>query len=828
MKTQRNLFHLFIFTAALAAAPLFAQNNQRPAAPPARGGQPADGATGDYASDIVVVSDAQQQALDQAKQALTQGTGAGDHATLDTAIKEMERAQAALAAAKKTPDQLPAAIAAEQSAYQALLKATPREYRMARARNQGQNQRQGGSAGQPDQQQMDQLDMPEEQNRYETERQAAAQPNAQQREQTQVADRLKELAQRQQDLNDRMRELQTALQAARTDREREDLQAQLKRLDEEQRQTLASVDELRQQLEQSPNASAESTARQQLDQTRADMQRASEALQNQSASQALAAGTRAQENMQNLRDDLRRQTSSQFSEQMRQMRSEARDMTNRENEIARNLDALDNDGSHPLDDAAQRQQISNQMAAQESAVTNLLAGMKDVTEQAETTEPLLSKQLYDTLRRADQMHTENQLELGAELVNRGFLPQASEVERSARTNITELAESVQRAADSVLGSQADALRYAQRELDDLTRQLQREIGADTNAGTAAGGPRGAPDQTNRLARAAGKNNGRQGTNAASGNDVLNRLRQQRQQETASGTNGNAPGGETQMAGNNPQARRPGQGNGREGNTPQGNQNGNRGQNGNQGAPSEGAGNNGQPDAAGNQQAEAGSNGRPDAAGNPPTGRGQTVAGNNGGRNPGRGQRGGGNQPGGGDNNNAPDQTPGSNPGQGGETARNGGNENGGGPGAGGAGDTDRLRQFTEQLGRGGRAANGGPDNVPTGNDGPITGTNYSAWTDQLRNVENVVESADLRNQLAVVQDRMGAYRRGYRDFQRIPTGETIRQQLLLPLGQVRVWVQEELAREEKTDSLVPLDRDPVPENYSKLVSQYYEKLGSAK
>ena len=48
--------------------------------------------------------------------------------------------------------------------------------------------------------------------------------NAQQREQTQTADRLKELAQRQQDLNDRMRELQTALQAARTDKERQDIQ----------------------------------------------------------------------------------------------------------------------------------------------------------------------------------------------------------------------------------------------------------------------------------------------------------------------------------------------------------------------------------------------------------------------------------------------------------------------------------------------------------------------------------------------------------------------------------------------------------------------------
>ena len=39
------------------------------------------------------------------------------------------------------------------------------------------------------------------------------------------------------------------------------------------------------------------------------------------------------------------------------------------------------------------EQISRQMAQQESALTNLLAGMKDVTEQAETTEPLLSKQL---------------------------------------------------------------------------------------------------------------------------------------------------------------------------------------------------------------------------------------------------------------------------------------------------------------------------------------------------------------------------------------------------------------------------------------------------
>jgi hypothetical protein len=49
----------------------------------------------------------------------------------------------------------------------------------------------------------------------------------------------------------------------------------------------------------------------------------------------------------------------------------------------------------------------------------------------------------------------------------------------------------------------------------------------------------------------------------------------------------------------------------------------------------------------------------------------------------------------------------------------------------------------------------------------------------------------------------------------------------MPLAQVRVWVREELSRQENANSLVPLDRDPVPENYSELVRQYYEKLGSA-
>src|SRR5262245_12697508 len=101
---------------------------------------------GNYASDIVTVHDAQAQALEQAKTALAESEDPKVHTALDTAIKEMEKAEAALDAAKGSPDKLAPALAAEQAAYQALLKATPREFRVSRSRN-GQRGSQG--SGQP-------------------------------------------------------------------------------------------------------------------------------------------------------------------------------------------------------------------------------------------------------------------------------------------------------------------------------------------------------------------------------------------------------------------------------------------------------------------------------------------------------------------------------------------------------------------------------------------------------------------------------------------------------------------------------------------------------
>jgi hypothetical protein len=659
---------------------------------------------GEYGSNIVVVTEAQEQALEQARQMLRENENPRNRTALEAAIKEMEHSKAMLEEAKKSPAKLSAALAAQQAAYQALLKTIPREFRMTRSRNGSQN----GGSGQPNRRELNQLEMAGEENRYETERQATAAPTPQQSEQVRTADRLKQLAQRQQDLNDRLRELQTALQEARTDPEREEIRRRLKRLQEEERKMLADVDELRQKLAQSPDPNSLADARQQLDRTRADLERASRELERESASQALAAGARAQQSMQNLREDLRRKASSQFTEQMRQLRSQARELSRREDQLAHGLESLQQGEHKALDDSTQRHELIRQIALQQSALTNLLSGMRTVTEQAESTEPLLSRQLYDTLRRADQAHTDKLFEMDSQLVDRGFLPQAGEVERTAARNVDELRHSVERAAESVLGNEADALRYAQRELEDLTRQVEREMpGAGTNSNLRVS----SQSESNSLERAVGRTSPR---NTAGDEST----------HSTGGANNRSNADGSQRAGDNSEPGRTRSAN----------------------------------------EARA-----PDQNGSPQGG-GESS------------------QP---------------------RTGRNAGSQSAG---------EDRLRQFAEQLGRDDR----GVDDT-----GPITGGSFSNWSDRMRGVEDAVDSPDLRNQLAAVRERVGVFRGYFRESGRIPQSEAVRNQILVPMTQVRVWLQEELTRLNNANSLVPLDRDPVPDNYSELVRRYYEKLGSA-
>ena len=476
-----------------------------------------------FPSDVGVVSQSQAQALEQAEAEAAKGAGPRRQTLWGAVTKGMDDAKTELERAARSPTALAAALTAEQVAYQALLKLQARETSVTRSRSRSRGQ---GGGDQANQQQIDGLDLNQSENRYETQKQAKAPQSPERREQNQVLNRLQELARRQQDVNERLKELQTALQAAKTEQEKEDVRRQLKRLQDEQKQVVADLDEVRQRMDRPENQSAMQEQREQLDRTRDDVQKAADATGEGAVSRALAAGTRAERELQQMRDELRKQSSGEFSEELKQMRSEARDLARQQEEVTKKIAGLDDPKKKSLDDAPERKAALDQLEQQQKRMSDLVERATQVSQQAETTEPLLSRQLYDSVRKIAQdeekivknarqqlleegMLTRSlnerlqksaqregggkSLELTTDLLRQGYLPQAGKANQQAAAGIDELKRGVERAVENVLGDDAEALKLAQSELDQITEQLTREMkkgqgGTEAGEGVDAGQP----------------------------------------------------------------------------------------------------------------------------------------------------------------------------------------------------------------------------------------------------------------------------------------------------------------------------------------------------
>ncbi|HAV62194.1 MAG TPA: hypothetical protein DCY13_07490, partial [Verrucomicrobiales bacterium] len=349
-----------------------------------------------YEENVGVIRESQEQALAQAEAAGDRIRDARMRLHLQEAMKAMTTAGEHLATAERGPsvEPLSPALGAEQVAYQQLLRLQAREFEVTRQqRGQGQSRQ-----NQRNQRQMNELDLEEEDQRYENERQAQTQEAAEQREDVQVLSRLKDLARRQNDLNERLKELQTELLAAETEQEKEELRRELKRLQEQQQQLLSELDELNQRMSTEQNQERMAEARQQLEQTRENMRNAAEQMQQEQTSSALASGSRAQQDLQQMSEDFRQRASGQFSEQMRELRNAARELAQNEQDLARRFQEIDSAEQKTLSDSPQRQALQDTLAQQQTQLTNVLRGVRQLAEEAEFAEPLLARQLYDTYR----------------------------------------------------------------------------------------------------------------------------------------------------------------------------------------------------------------------------------------------------------------------------------------------------------------------------------------------------------------------------------------------------------------------------------------------
>ena len=695
--------------------------------------------TKQFNDDMLLVLESQTTALRQVDALAQSVQDAQSVGHVQDVRKHMLEAIALQARAQQGPDltSLAPALASEQAAYQAMLKLRAREHQVMRSSQSSSRSSRGGS-GNRAQQQLQQLELSEDQNRYETE--SSAQPDEQpaDRENRQILSRLRELARRQTDLNERLKELQSSLQEAESEAQREELRRQLKRLQEEQEQILRDTDELESRMDQPQNQESMAEQRQQLEQTRSNVQQASQSLNEGRVSRAVSSGTRAEREFEELRDEFRRRTSGQFTEEMREMRQQAQQLDESEQEIASELEniAQPRPQSGSLRDTDQREQLEETLRLQQEKLGELLDRMRSTIEKSESSEPLLAEQLYDAARKAMQQNPDRSLAAAAESVRRGFLENAQQEEQDAREGIRQLRKGVDRAADSVLGDETEALRRARDQLGRLTQQLKDELERnDPQAADSGASEQDRQDgsRSERGSQAADAETDRQPGDGDSASDE-SAIRQSRQDPPDSAQN--PPGSEEGQPSAPGEADQPGQRPARqqrEGSSP-----------------------------SAGQESEAG---RPSNGDSPA-------------ESPRRGRRG--------------------------------------------------LRNLAD-----GRDSNpNGPDvaNFNAGNPGfePLTGDNFREWSDRLRDVEEMVEDPELRAEAARIRDRARGFRQDVTRHSKEPQWDLVQLQLVRPLVELRDRVVEELLRRASKDSLVPIDRDPVPPKYSEQVERYYERLGSGR
>ena len=820
--------------------------------------------TDDFAADAKTLLESQQAAIEQADALAEKLRDETSKENLASAVRSMKDAEKHLAEAGKSASikELAPSLAAEQAAYQALLKLRAREFEVTR-----QNSRSSGSsssASRQQRQQLDQLELKADENRYEQQTSAKAQTQQEQQaqEDRQVANRLKELAQRQADLNARLKELQSALEAAKEKEAKEEIERQLKRLREQQQQVLRDTDELRERMENEQNRERMAEERQQVEQARENVRQASEALEEGRLSQAVNEGTRAQQKMNELRDDMRKKSSDRFAQDMTEMRAQARQLDEKQGQLADQLEAKDRQAQRSLRDSDQRQQVKQGLEGQQKQLDSLMDRMRDTVGQAEETEPLLAKQLFDAVKKANEQAIPNALRQAEQLADVGINEEAARSARKAGQGITQLREGVEKAAQSVLGDETAALKRAQAELEDLTNQVNRELaradgqgpnvdptnpqsrrgqpgenpqgqrprgqgqppqpgeqaqpgeqgqpGEQAQPGDQPGQQRGGqqPGQRGQQGQQPGRQRGQQGQQGQQG--------RQGQQGDQPGQQGDQPGQQGQQ-GQQGQGQEGQQGQGRQGQQGQGQQG--RGQQGQRGQGRQGQGQEGQQGQGQQGQGQEGQQGQ-GQQGQQGQGQGQQGQGQQG---QGQGQQGQGQQGQQGQGQQGQQGQGQQGQGQQGQGGQQGGNRQGGSPNGGGRGGnpTGSNRMLDGMAGDN----NGGGGGAPGG---PITGEGFRQWSDRMRDVEELLDDPQLRAEAARIRDRARGAREEFKRHSKVPDPMELKTLVADPIRELRDRVAEEVRRRESPDSLVPIDRDPVPAQFTEGVRRYYERLGTGR
>ncbi|XZE32173.1 hypothetical protein SH501x_002912 [Pirellulaceae bacterium SH501] len=448
--------------------------------------------TASFSEDVTVLADSQSKALEQTAELEESVQDDKSAAYLKELKESMESAIQKLQSAveQQSLTELREALMRERKAYEGLLKLRAREHNIVQQQQQQSRSSSRSSAQQNRQQQLEQLELNNQENPYQEEQQAQdSEPSTPEREARQVMNRLEELARRQKDLNEQLKNLENALQEAKTEEEKQQLEDQLQRLREDQEEMVRDADELLERMNEEENRQAMEQAREQVEQAREQLQQSSQALSQGETSSALSSGTRAQRQMDETREQLREESSSQMESTMRNMVQQARELEQKQQALERKLNPSEQsdapssanetaEDASPLRPEGTSGETNADVQAwrdQQKKWDELMQSMRDTVSEAESSEPLLAEELYDSYREAAQQGVEKRLNQIPMLLDRGLEEPAEKLASEAGKAIQQLREGIESAAQDILGNEQESLKRALRELDRAQEDIEQEI-----------------------------------------------------------------------------------------------------------------------------------------------------------------------------------------------------------------------------------------------------------------------------------------------------------------------------------------------------------------
>jgi hypothetical protein len=90
----------------------------------------------------------------------------------------------------------------------------------------------------------------------------------------------------------------------------------------------------------------------------------------------------------------------------------------------------------------------------------------------------------------------------------------------------------------------------------------------------------------------------------------------------------------------------------------------------------------------------------------------------------------------------------------------------------------------------------------------------------------MLEDPEWQADVARIRDRARSFRSEFKRHSKEPNWDLVRDTILNPLAELQQQLNEEILRRQSPETLVPIDRDPVPNKFQDRVRRYFERLGN--